>query len=229
LLIDINQKQKALLSEFETTFNNRFPDYNYWKREEMGIGQAERLLGKIQPYLFDDIFYEDLDTVGLDRLFNEIVEVVKIIGLNKEKLVKIMQLISDMYIVEAEGEHDWDESLLIYKKALISSKYGLSFVPNDRKLLWFYGVTCKYLDLYDNGIKTFLRLYRLNQKLDKKKYRELKKKKKQGGKIIEIVEAGPLDYLIILYKEIGLSKRVKWAKEQNRKRKQKFRKLTTGF
>ena len=48
-------------------------------------------------------------------------------------------------------------------------------------------------------------------------------------KIIEIVEAGPLDYLIILYKEIGRPKRVKWAKEQNRKRKQKFRKLTTGF
>ncbi len=229
LLIDTNQKQEELLSVFETTFNNRFPDYNYWKREEMGIGQAERLLGKIQPYLFDDIFYEDLDTIALDRLFNEIVETVKIIGLCKEKLVKIMQLISNMYIIEAEGEHDSNESLLLHKKALVSSEYGLSFVPNDRKLLWFYGVTCNYLDLYDNGIKAFLRLYRLNQKLDKKKYRELKQKKKQGGRIIEIVEAGPLDYLIMLYKKIGLSKRVKWAKEQNRKRKQKFRKLKTGF
>ena len=229
LLFNKNQKQEVLLSVFETSFNNRFPDSYYWKREEMGIGQVERLLGKIQPYLFDDIFYEDLDTVALDRLFDEIVETVKIIGLCKEKLVKIMQLISDMYIVEAEGEHDWDESLLLYKKALISSEYGLSFVPNDKKLLWFYGVTCHYLDLYDNGIKAFLRLYRLNHKLDKKKYRELKKKKKQGGTIVEYGRSGPLDYLAQLYKTVGLYKKEKWARDQNRKRKQKFRKLTTGF
>jgi len=229
LLFNMNQKQEELLSIFEITFNNRFPDYNYWKREEMGIGQAERLLGKIQPYLFDVIFYEDLDMVALDRFFDDIVELIEIKGLSKKKLVKIMQLISDRYLVEAESEHDWHEIWVSHQKAMTSSEFGLIYNPNDKVLLFNYGVACNYLDLYYPGIKAFNRLYKIEKKFDKKKYRELKKKKKQGGTIVEYGRSGPLDYLAQLYKTVGLYKKEKWAREQNRKRKKKFRKLTTGL
>ena len=229
LLLNINQNNYELLAEFEKIFNNRFPDYNCVRREEMGIGQAERLLGKIQPYLFDVEFYEDLDTLALDKLYDEIVELAELELINNSITVKIMQLISDRYIVEAEAEHDWHEIWLSYQKAMISSEFGLVFNPNDKELLFNFGVACNYLDLYYPAINAFLRLYKVEKKLDKKKYRKLKKIKKQGGTIVEYVRSGPLVYLAQLYKQIGLNKKAKWANEQNKKRKMKFRKLTTNW
>ena len=229
LLNDINQKQQELLSVFETTFNNRFPDYNYWKREEMGIGQAERLLGKIQPYLFDDIFYDDLNILALDKLYDEIVELAELELISDNISLNIMQLVSDRYLAEGAAEHDWHERWLSYQKAMESSEFGLIFNPNDKKLLFNFGVACNYLDLYYPAINAFLRLYKIEKKCDKKKYKKLKKIKKQGGMIVEYGRSGPIYYLAQLYKTVGLFKKEKWAREQNRKRKQKFRKLTTGF
>jgi len=229
LLIDINQKQRELLSVFETIFNNRFPDYNYWKREEMGIGQSERLLGKIQPYLIDVMFYDDLDILALDKLFDEIVELAELELISDNISLNIMQLVSDRYLAEGAAEHDWHERWLSYKKAMESSEFGLIFNPNDKKLLFNFGVACNYLDLYYPAINAFLRLYKIEKKLDKKKYKKLKKIKKQGGMIVEYGRSGPIYYLAQLYKTVGLFKKEKWAREQNRKRKQKFRKLTTGF
>jgi len=229
LLIDINQKQRELLSVFETIFNNRFPDFNYWKREEMGIGQAERLLGKIQPYLIDVMFYDDLDILALDKLFDEIVELAELELISDNISLNIMQLVSDRYLAEGAAEHDWHERWLSYQKAMESSEFGLIFNPNDKKLLFNFGVACNYLDLYYPAINAFLRLYKIEKKLDKKKYKKLKKIKKQGGMIVEYGRSGPIYYLAQLYKTVGLFKKEKWAREQNRKRKQKFRKLTTGF
>ena len=229
LLLNFNQKQSELLSVFETTFNKRFPDYNYWKREEMGIGQAERLLGKIQPYLTDVMFYDDLDVLALDKLYDEIVELAELELISNNILLIIMQLFSDRYLAEGAAEHDWHERWFSYQKAMESSEFGLVFNPNDKKLLFNFGVACNYLDLYYPAINAFLRLYKIEKKYDKKKYKKLKKIKKQGGMIVEYVRSGPLYYLAQLYKEIGFYKKEKWAREQNRKRKQKFRKLTTGL
>ena len=229
LLLNINQKNYELLAKFEKIFNNRFPDYNCVRREEMGIGQAERLLGKIQPYLFDVEFYEDLDTLALDKLYDEIVELAELELINNCKTVKIMQLISDRYIVEAEAEHDWHEIWLSYQKAMISSEFGLIFDPNGKELLFNFGVACNYLDLYYPGIKAFLRLYKIEKKLDKKKYKETKKFKKQGGKVLINQKATSLEYLVILFNKTGLIKKEKWAKKRKKKRKAKMGTLLTNF
>ncbi|GAI96888.1 unnamed protein product, partial [marine sediment metagenome] len=149
--------------------------------------------------------------------------------ISKTEITKIMQLFSNRYIDEAEAEHDWHERWLSYQKAMISSEFGLIYNPNAKELLFNFGVACDYLDLYYPGIKAFLRLYKIEKKLDKKKYRKLKKIKKQGGTIVEYGRSGSLDYLIQLYKKVGLYKKEKWAKQQNKKKKMKFRKLTTNW
>ncbi len=224
-----NYKAEELISIFESTFDNRFSQFDFYKKEKMGIGHIERILGKVQPYLTDVMFYDDLDILSLDKLYNEIVELVEFEVLSKTVIVKIMQLFSNRYIDEAEAEHDYHECWLSYQKAKISSEYGLRYNPNDRELLFNLGVACNYLGLYNKGIRAFLCLYKVEKKLDKKKYRKLKKIKKQGGTIVEYGGSGSLDYLIQLYKKVGLYKKEKWAKQQNKKKKIKFRKLTTNL
>ena len=228
LLLNINRKKDELLSIFETVFNNRFPDFNYWKREEMGIGQAERLIGNIQPYLFDEIFYGDLDTVALDRLFYEIVEIVKIRHLSKEKIVKIMQLMSARYLMEAVAIHDWEEIKLSYLKALESSEYGLRYIAKDRQLLWNLGVACYNLEISDKGINAFERLYKIDKRLENKEYKELKNIKRLTGSIEISLEATSLDYLILFYKNNGFTKKEKRAKYLKRKKRLKIEKLFTN-
>jgi len=222
-------KAEELIFIFENTIDSRFSQIHFYKKEKMGIGQIERFLGKFQPHLTDVLFYDDLDILELDKLYDQIVELAEFELIKNKIIEKIMQLISDRYLAEGAAEHDWHERWLSYKKAMESSEFGLIFNPNDKKLLFNFGVACTYLDLYYPGIKAFLHLYKIEKKLDKKKYRELKKKKKQGGTIVEYGRSGPLDYLAQLYKTVGLYKKEKWAREQNGKRKQKFRKLTTGL
>ncbi len=222
-------KAEELISIFESTVDNRFSQIGYYQKEKMGIGQIERFLGKIQPYLTDVMFYDDLDILALDKLYDEILEIVEFVIISKTEIVKIMQLFSNRYIDEAEAEHDWHERWLSYQKAMISSEFGLIYNPNAKELLFNFGVACDYLDLYYPGIKAFLRLYKIEKKLNKKKYRKLKRIKKQGGTIVEYGRSGSLDYLIQLYKKVGLYKKEKWAKQQNKKKKMKFRKLTTNW
>ena len=222
-------KAEELISIFESTFDNRFSQFDFYKKEKMGIGQIERFLGKFQPHLTDVLFYDDLDILALDKLFDEIVELAELELISDNISLNIMQLVSDRYLAEGAAEHDWHERWLSYQKAMESSEFGLIFNPNDKKLLFNFGVACNYLDLYYPAINAFLRLYKIEKKCDKKKYKKLKNIKKQGGMIVEYGRSGPIYYLAQLYKTVGLFKKEKWAREQNRKRKQKFRKLTTSF
>jgi len=222
-------KTKELISIFERIIEERFAQIDEYNREEMGIGQVERFLGKIQPYLTDVIFYEGLDTLALDKLYDEIVELAELELISNNIILEIMKLISDDYLAEGASEHDWHERWLLYQKAMISSEFGLVFDPNDKNLLFNFGAACDYLDLYYPAINAFLRLYKIEKKLDKKKYTKLKRIKKQGGTIVEYGKSGSLDYLAQLYEKIGLTRKRIWANEQNEKRKAKFRKLTTNW
>jgi hypothetical protein len=222
-------KAKELISTFERTIENRFSEMDIHKKEEMSIGHIERLLGRIQAYLTDEIFYDGLDELALDKLYDEIVELGELELITKKKILKIMKFISDCYLAEGASEHNSHERWLSYQKAMISSEFGLAFCPNDRQLLFNYGYASYFLELYHPAIKAFKRLYKIEKKIDKLKYKKLKKIRNEGGIIVEYGRSGPLDYLTQLYAKTGRKKKQKWAIKQNLKRKAKFRKLKTGL
>ena len=190
-------KTEELTSIFERIIEERFAQIDEYTREEMGIGQVERFLRIIQPYLTEAIFYEDLDTLALDKLYDEIVELAELELISNNKTLEIMKLISDRYLAEGASEHDWHERWLLYQKVMLSSEFGLVFDPNDKKLLFNFGIACNYLDLYYPAINAFLCLYKIEKNLDKKKYRKLKRIKKQGGTIVEYGKSGSLDLSLI--------------------------------
>jgi len=222
-------RAEKLITAFEKSIEERFSQIDIHEKEEIGIGQIERLLGQIQAYLTDEIFYDGLDILALDKLYDELIEIIKLELINSNMILEIMKSISDCYLAEGASEHNSNERRLSYQKAMTSSKIGLEYYPNDRNLLFNYGYACYILEHYHQAIKAFMRLYKIEKKIDKKKYKKLKKIRNEGGTIVEYAKSGPLDYLSQLYAKTGREKKQKWAIKQNKKRKNKFRKLKTGL
>ena len=159
---DTRKEAKLLITFIEQTLERRFSDLKIYKREEIGLGRLERLMGKIQDYLLyiDDLFY-----LRKDQIYNILVEIKELIRDTKleqidPKYAKVLRTIGEFYSPLQHTDDDLRQALIAYKLSLR--------IDPDNEETWLLLAFCYgSLNEFDNAIQVYKRALEINPSFEK--------------------------------------------------------------